>query len=57
VVHHKVITAAQELGSKGITVNTIHPGPTDTYMLVANPGVRAYFESTFKRLGTVADSR
>jgi 3-oxoacyl-[acyl-carrier protein] reductase len=23
-------TAAQELGSKGITVNTIHPGPTET---------------------------
>jgi 3-oxoacyl-[acyl-carrier protein] reductase len=53
-------TLAQELGSKGITVNTIHPGPTDTDMLapsVANPGVRAYFEgiTPFKRLGTVAD--
>ena len=53
-------TAAQELGAKGITVNTIHPGPTDTDMLapsVANPGVRAYFEgiTPFKRLGTVAD--
>jgi 3-oxoacyl-[acyl-carrier protein] reductase len=23
-------TAAQELGGKGVTVNTIHPGPVDT---------------------------
>lgn len=53
-------TLAQELGSKGITVNTIHPGPTDTDMLapaVADPNTRTYFASItpFKRLGTVAD--
>jgi 3-oxoacyl-[acyl-carrier protein] reductase len=53
-------TLAQELGAKGITVNTIHPGTTDTDMLaplVADPNTRAYFSSLspLNRLGTVGD--
>jgi 3-oxoacyl-[acyl-carrier protein] reductase len=55
-------TLAQELGSKGITVNTIHPGavgPTDMLRNATgdNKDVYAYFSSLtpFKRLGSVAD--
>lgn len=51
---------AQELGGKGITVNTIHPGYTETDMIAAfvvKPEVRAFMSSVtpFKRVGTVAD--
>lgn len=53
-------TAAQELGSRGITCNTIHPGPTNTDMLapsLADSNTKAYYLSITpqKRLGTPAD--
>jgi 3-oxoacyl-[acyl-carrier protein] reductase len=49
-------TLAQELGSRGITVNALHPGPVDTDMMrnytAGNPGVAAYMTniSPMKRM-------
>ncbi|WP_344340515.1 SDR family NAD(P)-dependent oxidoreductase, partial [Kitasatospora putterlickiae] len=40
---------ARELGSRGITVNVIHPGPIDTDMNPAD-GPSAYFQSGFTAL-------
>jgi 3-oxoacyl-[acyl-carrier protein] reductase len=53
-------TLAQELGAKGITVNTIHPGYTETDMIadyVTKPEVRAFMASVtpFKRIGGCHD--
>lgn len=51
-------TLAQEVGAKGITVNTIHPGGTRTDMLKGAPDFFIQMmvdASPFKRLGTIAD--
>ena len=48
---------AHELASKGITVNTVSPGYTDTAMMPADPTFRQIGEqaSPLKRLGTPKD--
>src|SRR2546422_1709857 len=48
---------AHELASKGITVNTVSPGFTDTAMMPADPAFRQTGEqaSPLKRLGTPKD--
>lgn len=48
---------AHELASKGITVNTVSPGYTDTAMMPADPAFRQTGEqaSPLKRLGTPKD--
>src|SRR5256885_9430273 len=48
---------AHELSSKGITVNTVSPGYTDTAMMPADPTFRQIGEqaSPLKRLGTPKD--
>jgi 3-oxoacyl-[acyl-carrier protein] reductase len=51
-------TAAKELGARGITVNAVSPGATDTDMFAAAPPERrqqAEQMSPFARLGTPAD--
>lgn len=44
---------ARELGSRGITVNTVVPGATSPGMMDSSPEYRAFFEnaSPFKRIG------
>jgi 3-oxoacyl-[acyl-carrier protein] reductase len=54
-------TLAQELGSKGVTVNTVHPGPIDTDMMneaAPTDEAKGFFAdmSPMKRVGTVADA-
>jgi 3-oxoacyl-[acyl-carrier protein] reductase len=48
---------AHELASKGITVNTVSPGYTETAMLPPDPAFRTFGEqaSPFKRIGTGKD--
>ena len=49
---------AKELGKRGITVNTVTPGPTSPGMMdQCPPGYRAHFEakSPFGRIGTAAE--
>lgn len=49
---------AKELGKRGITVNTVTPGPTSPGMMdLCPPGYRAHFEqkSPFGRIGTAAE--
>lgn len=51
-------TAAHELGGRGITVNTVHPGGIDTDMLALSPPsfIKAVIDATpAKRLGTIYD--
>jgi len=48
---------ARELGTRGITVNTVVPGATSPGMMDNSPGYRSFFEeaSPFKRIGNASE--
>ena len=48
---------ARELGTRGITVNTVIPGATSPGMMDNSPGYRAFFEkaSPFNRIGNATE--
>src|SRR5439155_263186 len=56
-LEHSTKALAHELASKGVTVNTVSPGFTDTAMIPADPAFRQTGEqaSPLKRLGTPKD--